>query len=227
MSRKTSIQDGEGTGKNAVVDPGGYLYVQPAPFPPDDNRDIQLIYRQFLTLNGDGTTSDMLVDGSTTPQLFTIPGKPNNDIYITSLSFVIAGDGLVLGNDFAGSGSPLTNGCRLYYEDSNGEVNIGTNLQTNFDFIRLCQGNPAFADPTLGPFIADNIAGASGKGSTPADGIIPVLNFRDVFGFQYGLKIARNTTHQLALEINDNLTTGLGLNAAFNIIAYGFERKQG
>lgn len=227
MSRKTSIQDGEGTGRNAVVDPGGYLYVQPAPFPPDDNRDIQLIYRQFLTLNGDGTTSDMLVDGSITPQIFTIPGKPNNDIYITSLSFVIAGDGLVLGNDFAGSGSPLTNGCRLYYEDSNGEVNIGTSLQTNFDFIRLCQGNPAFADPTLGPFIADNIAGASGKGSTPADGIIPVLNFRDVFGFQYGLKIARNTTHQLALEVNDNLTTGLGLNAAFNIIAYGFERKQG
>ena len=227
MSRRTTIQDGEGTGKNAIVDPGGYLFVQPAPFPPDDNRDIQLIYRQFLTLNGDGTTSDMLVDGSTTSQIFTIPGKPNNDIYITSLSFVIAGDGLVLGNDFAGSGSPLTNGCRLYYEDSNGEVNIGTSLQTNFDFIRLCQGNPAFADPTLGPFIADNIAGASGKGSTPADGIIPVLNFRDVFGFQYGLKIARNTTNRLVLEVNDNLTTGLGLNAAFNIIAYGFERKEG
>jgi len=227
MSRRTTIQDGEGTGKNAIVDPGGYLFVQPAPFPPDDNRDIQLIYRQFLTLNGDGTTSDMLVDGSITSQIFTIPGKPNNDIYITSLSFVIAGDGLVLGNDFAGSGSPLTNGCRLYYEDSNGEVNIGTSLQTNFDFIRLCQGVPAFADPTLGPFIADNIAGASGKGSTPADGILPVLNFRDVFGFQYGLKIARNTTHQLALEINDNLTTGLGLNAAFNVIAYGFERKEG
>ena len=227
MSRRTSIQDGEGTGKNAIVDPGGYLFVQPAPFPPDDNRDIQLIYRQFLTLNGDGTTSNMLVDGSITSQIFTIPGKPNNDIYITSLSFVIAGDGLVLGNDFAGSGSPLTNGCRLYYEDSNGEVNIGTSLQTNFDFIRLCQGNPAFADPTLGPFIANDIAGASGKGSTPADGIIPVLNFRDVFGFQYGLKIARNTTNRLVLEVNDNLTTGLGLNAAFNIIAYGFERKEG
>jgi len=227
MSRRTTIQDGEGTGKNAQVDPGGYLFVQPAPFPPDDNRDIQLIYRQFLTLNGDGTTIDMLVDGSVTPQIFTIPGKPDNDIYITSLSFVIAGDGLVLGNDFAGSGTALTNGMRLYYEDSNGEVNIGTSLQTNFDFIRLCQGNPAFADPTLGPFIADNIAGSSGKGSTPADGIIPVLNFRDVFGFQYGLKIARNTNNRLVLEVNDNLTTGLGLNAAFNIIAYGFERKQG
>jgi len=27
------------------------------------------------------------------------------------------------------------------------------------------------------------------------------------------------------LEVNDNLTTGLGANAAFNIIAYGFELK--
>jgi hypothetical protein len=227
MSRRTSIQDGEGTGKNAVVDPGGYLYVQPAPFPPDDNRDIQLIYRQFLTLNGDGTTSDMLVDGSTTPQLFTIPGEADNDIYITSLSFIIAGDGIVLGDDFAGSGAALTNGVRIYYEDLNGEVNIGTQLRTNFDFIRLCQGNPAFADPTAGPFIAPSIQGASGKGATPANGILPVLNFRDVFGFQYGLKIARGTNNTLTLEVNDNLTTGLGLNAAFNVLAYGFKRKQG
>ena len=227
MSRKTSIQDGEGTGRNAVVDPGGYLYVQPAPFPPDDNRDIQLIYRQFLTLNGDGTTTDMLVDGSTTPQLFTIPGEPDNDIYITSLSFIIAGDGIVLGDDFAGSGAALTNGVRIYYEDLNGEVNIGTQLRTNFDFIRLCQGNPAFADPTAGPFIAPSIQGASGKGATPANGILPVLDFQRIFGFQYGLKIARGTDNILALEVNDNLTTGLGLNAAFNVIAYGFKRKQG
>lgn len=226
MSRRTTIQDGEGTGKNAQVDPGGYLFVQPAPFPPDDNRDIQLIYRQFLTLNGDGTTSDMLVDGSVTSQIFTIPGEPDNDIYITSLSFIIAGDGIVLGDDFAGSGVALTNGVRIFYEDQNGEVNIGTQLKTNFDFIRLCQGNPAFADPTAGPFIAPNIQGASGKGATPANGILPVLDFQRIFGFQYGLKIARDTNNTLSLEVNDNLTTGLGLNAAFNVIAYGFKRKQ-
>jgi len=206
------------------------LFVQPAPFPPDDNRDIQLIYRQFLTLNGDGTTSEMTVDGSTTSQLFYIQGEPDNDIYVTSLSIIIVGAGIVLGNDFAGSGAALTNGCRLYYEDNNGEVNIGTDLQTNFDFIRLCQGQPAFNNGDnstgTGPFIAPSISGASGKGATPADGILPILNFRDVFGFQYGLKLARNTNNRLVLEVNDNLTTGLGANAAFNIIAYGFKRKQ-
>ena len=222
MSSKTRIVDDN---KQALIEDGGYIRVQPAPFPPQDDRDKQLIFRQFLTLNGDGTTTDMLVDGSTTPQIFSIDGISRADIYITSLSFIIAGAGVVLGNDFAGSGASLTNGCRLYYEDSNGEVNIGTNLATNFDFIRLCQGNPAFADPTLGPFIAPAIAGATGKGVSPADGILPILNFQNIFGFQYGLKIAKGTKHRLVLEINDDLTTGLGANAAFNIIAYGFELK--
>ena len=227
MANKTTINDDN---RQAGIEDGGYLRVSPAPFPPDDDRDVQLIYREFLTLNGDGTTAAMLVDGSTTSQLFYIQGEPNNDIYITSLSIIIAGAGIALGNDFAGSGTSLTNGVRIFYEDLNGEVNIGTNLQTNFDFIRLCQGNPAFNNGDVstgtGPFIAPSIAGASGKGSTPADGILPVLNFRDVFGFQYGLKIARNTNNRLVLEVNDNLTTGLGANAAFNIIAYGFKRKQ-
>jgi len=222
MSSKTRIVDDN---KQALIEDGGYIRVQPAPFPPQDDRDKQLIFRQFLTLNGDGTTTDMLVDGSVTPQTFSIDGIERADIYITSLSFIIAGDGIVLGDDFAGSGAALTNGMRLYYEDNNGETNIGTNLTTNFDFIRLCQGNPAFADPTAGPFIAPSIAGATGKGVTPANGILPVLNFQNIFGFQYGLKIAKGTNHKLVLEVNDNLTTGLGANAAFNIIAYGFELK--
>jgi hypothetical protein len=222
MSSKTRIVDDN---KQALIEDGGYIRVQPAPFPPQDDRDKQLIFRQFLTLNGDGTTTDMLVDGSVTPQTFSIDGIARADIYITSLSFIIAGDGIVLGDDFAGSTAALTNGMRLYYEDNNGEVNIGTSLTTNFDFIRLCQGNPAFADPTLGPFIAPAIQGASGKGASPANGILPVLDFQRIFGFQYGLKIAKATNHRLVLEVNDNLTTGLGLNAAFNIIAYGFELK--
>jgi len=222
MSGKTRIVDDN---KQALIEDGGYIRVQPAPFPPQDDRDKQLIFRQFLTLNGDGTTIDMLVDGSTTAQIFSIDGISRADIYITSLSIIIAGAGIALGNDFAGSGAALTNGMRLYYEDSNGEVNIGTDLQTNFDFIRLCQGNPAFADPTLGPFIAPSIQGASGKGLSPADGILPVLDFQRIFGFQYGLKIAKGTTNRLVLEVNDNLTTGLGTNASFNIIAYGFELK--
>lgn len=231
MSRTTNIVDGEGSGIKAKVNSGGYLRTEPSPYPADDTRDLTFVFRQFLTLNGDGTTNSMLVDGSTTSQLFYVEGEPEDDIYITSLSFLIQATGIVLGNDFAGSAAALTNGCRLYYEDKNGEVDIATSLQTNFDFIRLCQGQPAFNNgdtaTATGPFIAPSVAGGGGgKGSVAADAIIPVLNIRDIFGLPYGIKLQRATTHKLVLEVNDNITAGaLGANAAFNIIAYGFKRK--
>jgi len=221
MAVRSKIVDGN---NEARVDDNGFLQVAVSGIPIQDIGNNQIIYRRFLTLNNDGSTASMLVDGSTTSQTFSIESQNNKDTFITSLSFVIAGDGLALGNDFAGNGAALTNGCRLYYEDDvNGEINIGTDLQTNFDFIRLCQGVPAFADPTLGPFIANDISGASGKGSTPADGILPVLNIKDIFGLAFGIKLKNNSKDKLVLEVNDNLSTGLGANATFNIIAYGFE----
>lgn len=221
MAVRSKIVDGN---NEARVDDNGFLQVAVSGIPIQDVGNNQIIYRKFLTLDNDGSTVSMLVDGSTTSQTFSVESQNNKDTFITSLSFVIAGDGLVLGNDFAGSASPLTNGCRLYYEDDvNGEINIGTDLQTNFDFIRLCQGVPAFADPTLGPFIANDISGASGKGSNPADGILPVLNIKDIFGLAFGIKLKNNSKDKLVLEVNDNLSTGLGANATFNIIAYGFE----
>ena len=58
---------------------------------------------------------------------------------------------------------------------------------------------------------------------TPA--IFPTLNFKKVFGFTSGLRLLRNTTNRLVLEVNDDLTTGLGASPAFTIIANGFELK--
>ena len=214
----------------AIVDEGGFLRVVVSGLPLDTTGNKQIIYRRFLTLNNDGTTTEMTVDGSTTPQRFTINAEPDKDIFITSLSFQILGTGITLGEDFAGSGASLTNGCRLFYKDNvNGEVNIGTQLQNNFDFIRLCQGNPAFnngGDGTdTGPFIAPSITSSGGGkgGSSVADGIIPVLDVKSVFGLAFGIRLNANTKDELVLEVNDNLSTGLGVGASFNIIAYGFE----
>jgi hypothetical protein len=91
MSRNSNIIDGEGTGTYLKVNEGGYVFTQSSNLPPVTNQDLQIVYRKFLTLNGDGTTNSMLVDGSTTPQLFYVEASPNNDIYITSLSIVIQG----------------------------------------------------------------------------------------------------------------------------------------
>ena len=232
MSRNSNIIDGEGTGSYLKVNEGGYVLTQSSGLPPKDDRDIQIVYRNFLTLNGDGTTTSMLVDGSTTPQLFYVEASPNNDIYITSLSIVIQGLNINLGIDFAGLGSALTNGCRLYYEDKNGEVTIGNNLDTNFELVRLCQGNPSFGN-NGDAFKIPNLApdGGGGKGGVKtSDGYIPVLDFPEVFGFNYGLRLQRGTTNRLIFEINDDLRITadggpLPDDAGFNIIVYGFERK--
>ena len=222
MSIKTKITDGAGSGINAKVTEGGYIYVQDSNIPPLDDRDLQIIYRQNLTLNGDGTTTEMTVDGSTTPQLFTIDAIPKKDIYITSLSIFVQATALSLGEDFAGSNTAtatleLPNGCRLYYEDKNGEINIGTDIVVNFDFIRLCQGNAPFGDNSTAFIKTDG---------TPT--IFPILSFKKVFGFQSGLRLLRDTTDKLVFEINDDLTAGgtiLPADASINIIANGFELK--
>ena len=222
MSIKVRIEDGDGSGNRAKVTEGGYIYAQDSNLPPLDDRDSQIIYRQNLTLNGDGTTTEMTVDGSTTPQLFTINAIPEKDIYITSLSIFVQATALSLGQDFAGSNTAtatlaLPNGCRLFYEDKNGEINIGTDIVVNFDFIRLCQGNAPFGDSTTAFIKTDG---------TPT--IFPILSFKKVFGFQSGLRLLRNTTDKLVFEVNDNLTAGgtiLPADASINIIANGFELK--
>lgn len=212
MSVKLNIEDGSGKGYLAKVSPEGFLYTQEAPYPPSSEETKITVYRNFLTLNNNGTTTDMRVNGSTTKQYFYIQAEPNFDVYITTVSFVISGPGAAL-NEF-GNLAALTNGCRFFYEDNNGEINIGTNLRSNFDFVRLCQGNPAFGGGASA-FLADNVVGTS-------EAFIPVFDFRN-FGFKWGLKLRAGSLDKLALEINDNLSPSANL-TGFNAIVYGFRR---
>lgn len=209
MSIRTNIEDGEGTGRLARVSPEGFLYTQEAPYPPAGEKTKLTVYREFLTQNGNGSTTDMRVNGATTSELFYISAEPDYDIYITTVSFLIADAGASL-SEFGGI-TALSNGCRFYYEDENGEINIGTNLISNFEFVRLCQGNPAFGGGTSA-FLANNVVGTS-------EAFIPVFDFR-LFGFKWGLKLSAGTNNRLVMEINDNVS---GIDA-FNAIAYGFRR---
>lgn len=209
MAVKANIEDGSGNGNLAKVSNEGFLFTQEAPFPPSGEETKITVYREFLTLNNDGTTNDMRVNGSTTSQYFWVNAEPNFDIYITTLSFLISDAGAEL--DEFGNLPSLTNGCRLFYEDNNGEINIGTDLVSNFEFIRLCQGNPSFGN-AADAFRARNIVGAS-------EGYIPVFDFRN-FGFRWGLKLKAGTNNRLVMEINDNVSSIDG----FNATAYGFRR---
>jgi hypothetical protein len=103
----------------------------------------------------------------------------------------------------------LANGCRFFYEDNNGEINVGTSLVSNFEFVRLCQGNPSGGSSA---FLANNVVGTS-------EAFIPVFDFRN-FGFKWGLKLSAGSQNRLVLEVNDNVTAI----DAFNAVAYGFRR---
>jgi hypothetical protein len=210
MAVKTTIVDGKGSGNEAKVSEQGFLYTQAAPYPPAGEDTIMTIYREFLTLNNNGTSTDMRVNGSVTKQYFWVNAEPGYDIYITSLSFLIADANATLVQ--FGAIAALTNGCRLFYQNPEGQINIGTNLRSNFDIVRLCLGNPAFGSGTEA-FRGSNVVGAS-------EAFIPVLDFR-TFGFKWGLRLLNDTQNRLAFEINDNLTAL----DALNVVAYGFRRK--
>jgi hypothetical protein len=191
------------------IDSVGAALVSDRNVPPFGVPTEATIFRQYM-LDASGS-NDMRVAGSlAVPQRFKITPAPNADRYIVSLSFLIADASSNL-NQF-GNIAALTNGCRLFYSQEVGEFDIHDQLKTNFDFIRLCQGNPSFGDAATA-FRANNISGT-------VEGYIPVLDVRVVFGFKWGLRLKFGNVQELVMEIRDD-TTGID---ALDCIVYGFDR---
>lgn len=226
MAINTKILDGLGQGYEAKVDNFHALWVRDVGIPPtsDPNNpqlafnEIQTVYREYLTLNGDGTTIDARVTGTlASPISFLVAAEPGFDIYITSLSIVVAGAGLTLAR-FGGQAA-LTNGLRFYYEGPNGQITIGNDIKTSFDIVRLCQGTPAFTDPSSGAFIAANVAGSS-------EALFQSLDFTKVFGLAYGVRLNTSSVNKIVLQVRDTITTtGPTPTTQFDVIAYGTRVK--
>lgn len=211
MGIMSTIRDGLGRGYRAAVEPTSGLLTAQLPAPPFGKENNVRLFRQFLTLEGTaGGTSSMLVNGSSTNVDFFIQADPNNDRYVKTLSFVIADAGAAA-NEF-GNLSALSNGCVLKYNDSRGTVTISDTLTTNFQFIRLCRGQPAFGDGAAA-FRINNAAGAS-------EGYIPVLDMAYVFGSPLGIRLKAGTKQRITLTVRDNVSAL----DAFNVNAAGFDR---
>ena len=202
------IRDSGGTGEKArVLDKGLLVTLNPSP-PIVDQKTIP--FRQFFTDTGKPTGSrDMLVDGSVTNIDFTIPASQENIRYITSISWVIADAGASF-NKF-GNIAALTNGCSLFYSRAEGEIVIHDELKTNFDFIRLSQGNPSFGS-AADAFRGKNIIGMS-------EGYIPILDLAKLIP-PFGIALNPNTQERITFRIRDDVS---GIDE-FDAIAYGFER---
>lgn len=220
MSRiaKISYQD-----KKTYISKNNGIYEIDTTFPPITNDRQVILYIDDLSLNGDGVTTDMKVDGSVTTQEFFVNSDSDFDIFINSISFFIAAE-LVIADlsDFAGITLPLTNGCQLIYETKGEEITIGDDLKTNFDLLRMCSMNPQIG------LESNNAFKVIQAFSNQDDGYLFILRFSN-YGYEEeysgGLKLRAGTTDRVVFKIRDNLNLTPSEISTFNGKVYGFKRK--
>jgi hypothetical protein len=202
---RSEIIDGGGTKTSLRIDDEGAIGAVVHPHPPRDEVKSPDPFRQYFTNNG---SNDMLVDGSITPVDFTINASSEYDVYVGTMSVIIADAAATL-NKF-GNLAALTNGVEIFWETQDkGVVQIHEGLKTNLDFMRLSGGEPAIGTG------ADSFkADLSGGG---ADAYLPMIDIQDIFGLQWGLRLRKGTTDKIVVRIKDNVS---GMDQ-FDIIAYG------
>lgn len=211
-------------GLKPIVNDDGRLYEIDTVYPPITNDRQIIIYVDDLTLNNDGVTTDMKVDGSVTTQEFSVNADKDFDIFINSVSFFIAAELVVTDlGEFGGITTPLTNGCQLIYENSDeGDIVIGDNLQTNYDLLRMCNMNPQFGLVSNEQF---KIVQAF---SNQDDGYLFILKFSD-YGYEQeysgGIRLKAGTTDRLVFKIRDNLNVTPSDISSFDGRVYGFKRR--
>lgn len=169
-------------------------------------------FSSFLTVNGDGSTSDLRVNGTaSSPVDCYYEASATSDTYITTANVLIADQGATL--DKFGALSALTNGIDLFYGAGANESLFASQLKTNLDFIRVGTLTPGFGNGTTA-FKLNNAIGSN------IDAYNPILDLTRASP-PFGIKLDANSNQRLGVRIKDNLSSGLD---GFNIIIVGFER---
>jgi len=206
------------------VNGDGRLFEIDTTYPPITNDRQIILYVDDLTLNGDGVTTDMKVDGSVTTQEFFVRAEPDSDIFINSVSFFIAAELTIADlGEFAGITTPLTNGCQLIYENGEvGDIIIGDNLTTNFELLRMCNMNPQFG------LVSNDAFKIVQAFSNADDGYLFILKFSD-YGYEQeysgGLRLRAGSEDRLVFKIRDDLDRTPSEISSFDGRVYGFKRS--
>jgi len=207
-----------------LVNGDGRLFEVDTTYPPITKDRQIILYVDDLTLNGDGVTTDMKVDGSVNTQEFFVSAEPDSDIFINSVSFFIAAENVVTDlGEFAGIVTPLTNGCQLIYESGEvGNITIGDNLTTNFELLRMCNMNPQFGLVSNAAFkIVQAFSNAD-------DGYLFILKFSDygyVQEYSGGVRLRAGSGDRLVFKIRDDLDRTPSEISSFDGRVYGFKRR--
>jgi len=193
------------SGNGLVVSPSGSIVVE-------QKRVESVIFSKYLTNTGLSTGSYQMAITTGTlaaPVKFYIKSD-NYDILITRLKFFISGVLATL-TEF-GTGTALTNGCRLFYVANDGsEVDINPIIKSNYDLVRLGAGTPAFGTGTAA-FQVSNAVGT-------AEAYHPVVTFTDFMPNGKGILLKANSNQKLVIEIRDDTLTSRAVD--FNCIADG------
>ncbi len=204
------IKDGSGRGYYAQVTEEGAFGVVVHPHPPRGEGIATVPFARFFTSDGTATGSNnMVVNGATTPIDFYIASRSDFDFWVNRLSVQISDAGARL--DRFGALNALANGIQFfYYSDTTGEVLLTSEWKTNLDVFRDASGGKAFGTSTDAWLV--DIAGGTGL-----DTYFPEIDFSEVFGNPWGVRIAKESKDRLGFRVRDNLA-GLDI---FNIKGYG------
>ena len=193
---KTSLHD-QKQGHSLAIEDDGSINVYVIPQPPKDAEQVTLPFTEYMSLNGLGLVTSMLVNGSVTNQEFFVKAK-DYDIYINTIVFEIADASAAL-NQF-GALPALTNGLEFYYFNQlQGRYVIETGIKTNYDMIKLANFEPAFGTGTAAFQLTNAI--------TASEAYVGTIDLEDVFGLHWGLKLRKNTTDRIGFTVRDNIST--------------------
>jgi hypothetical protein len=187
------------TGSTLKINGEGEASVVVHPHPPKDEEGVAVPFIQSLTADGTSTGSvDMRVDGSTNAQEFYVSADQTKDTYIKTVQFTIA-DATATLNKF-GNLTALTNGCAFEWDTQEfGTVTIKSGLKSNWDFVKMARGQPAFGDGASA-FQAGNVVSTS-------EAYVPVVDMSYLFGIPWGLRLRAGTKDRLVLKVNDDIST--------------------
>jgi hypothetical protein len=155
------------------------------------------------------SSDDMLVDGSSTPQIFSVLPLPSQAGDMVRIIVLIEGPGDQDSNSF-GSDVALTNGCVIRVKESDGNFKNIFNFKTNGDFI--IQGfDNAFLQPRVPANNTRAFISRVTWGGQSKHGVV--------------IRLDGSLNEELQVVIQDDLRTGQGanINTRFMLLAEGHE----
>lgn len=187
MAVPTQIEDGSGTSFKAAVSHNQTLQVgiDIPEVPPVGSPSRVRYYNVLLGSTGaDSGSTDMVVDGSVTPQVFYAGSNEDFDIKLVAAIVTISDTSINL-SKFGGIAA-LAVGWDLIIEENDEEISIIDKAATNGEIA---------IQSTTAPNIYSNFSGAN-------DGFVQIVNLEAVPG---GIRIGRGTKDQIKSVVNDDL----------------------